>query len=181
MPRDHARYGWIWAAEWDCCPSDDGWRGPTCMVSGRTSPFGLQTAALQSRALTCRSRRRRRRASWFRLRIAGRSRGAASLLAGHAGGLVERGANPVVLAAGVQASEELRERAMPAITATVGGSGGDGLPQLWVVAANERDGRLRAGFGDDLVGPLLIRSDVRLPLVDGVDLGLCAPQHREQP
>src|SRR5271165_1738235 len=100
-----------------------------------------------------------------RKRIRSRLAVRADDLCGRAGGLVERGANPVVLAAGIQASEELRERAMPAVAAAVGGPDGDGLPHLCVLAADEHDGRARTCFGEDLVGPLLIRPDVRFPLV----------------
>jgi len=102
----------------------------------------------------------------------------ADVLAGPAGGLVERGANPVVLATGVQVGEELRARAMPAIAATVASSGGDGLPHFSVRAADERDGALRAGFGNDFVGPLLVGSDVRFVLVGGVGPGFPALQGR---
>src|SRR5271167_4544204 len=94
--------------------------------------------------------------------------------------LVERGANPVVLAAGVQAGEELRERAMPAIAATVGSSGGDGLPHVCVLAANQRDCRIGSRFGEDLVPMALLGSDVRFTLADGVGPDLHLFQGRER-
>src|SRR5262249_16529457 len=96
----------------------------------------------------------------------------ADLLARPAGGLVERGVNPVVLAAGVQDCEELGERAMPAMAATVGSSCCHGLPHLCVLAANARHGGAWTGFGDDCVGPRLIRTDMRFPLAGGVGPGL---------
>jgi len=49
--------------------------------------------------------------------------------------------------------------------------------RLWVFATNQRDGRVRAGFGEDLVGLLLIRSDVPFTLVQAAGLALCAFQY----
>src|SRR5205823_9520180 len=114
---------------------------PSGVVMAATSLRSAETGALKLKRI--RSRRATR----------------ANVLAGRAGGLIERGANPVVLAARVQASEELRQRAIPAIASTLGSPFGH-LGHLSVLAADKRDGRVRTGFGEDLMAALLIRSDV---------------------
>ena len=98
----------------------------------------------------------------------------ADLLAGPARGLVERGANPVVLAAGVQAGQELGARAMPVMTAPVGSLRGDRWRHFCFLAANECDGTRRASFGEDLVRTLLVCTDMRFLLVRGTGCSLRA-------
>jgi hypothetical protein len=72
------------------------------------------------------------------------------------GGLAD-GAQKVVLAAGIEAGEELCARAIPAFARTVGRSCNDRLPHLLVVATDQHDCRLRANLSKELMDPLLIR------------------------
>jgi len=62
----------------------------------------------------------------------------------------------------------------------VGRCRGDQLPRLFVLAANQHDGRMRAGIGEDLVGPVVTRSDVFFTHASGVDGALCAFQSGQQ-
>jgi hypothetical protein len=95
-------------------------------------------------------------------------------LALRAGGLADSGAHPIVSGAGIEGGEELCERAIPAVSRAVGRGRGDHLPRLLVLAANQRDGRVRASLGEDLVDLVLIRPDVPSTHTGGVDLLLCA-------
>jgi hypothetical protein len=87
-----------------------------------------------------------------------------------AGGLADSGARPIISVAGVESGEELCQRPIPAIFGSARRCGGDHLPCLLVLAANQCEGRMRASFGEDLVGPVLIRSGVSFTLASGVDL-----------
>ena len=84
-----------------------------------------------------------------------------------------------MLAAGIEASEELCARAIPTFACTVGRSCNDRLPQLLVIATDQHDGRIRANLSEERMDRLLIRSDVRLTLADLVDRALGAFQLRE--
>src|SRR5689334_5186510 len=79
-------------------------------------------------------------------------------LAVGAGGLAHSGAGPIVSVAGVEGREELCQRAIPAIFGSVGRCGGDHLPRLLILATNQRYGRMRSSFGEEFVGPVLIRT-----------------------
>jgi hypothetical protein len=84
-----------------------------------------------------------------------------------------------VLAARIEASEELRPRAIPTFACAVGRSCNDRLPHLLVIATDQREGRIGAGLSEDRVNGLLIRSDVRLTLADLVDRTRGTFQRRE--
>jgi hypothetical protein len=101
-------------------------------------------------------------------------------LAFRLGGPADSGAHPIMSATGVEGGEKLCERAIPAVSRAVGRGRGDHLPRLLVLAANQRDGRMRASFGQDPVGLVLIRSDVSSTHVNGVGPAPCAFQRREQ-
>jgi len=101
-------------------------------------------------------------------------------LAFRAGGLADGSTHPIVSATGVEGSKKLCKRAIPAISRTIGRCRGNHLPRLLVRAANYREGRMRASFAEDLMGPVLIRSSVPFTHVSGVGLALCAFQCGEQ-
>ena len=97
-----------------------------------------------------------------------------------AGGLADGRARPIISATGVKGGEKLCQRAIPAFFRAVGRCRGNHLPCLVVLAPNQHQGPMRASFGEELVGLVLIRSGVPFPHVSGVDLTLCAFQHGEQ-
>jgi hypothetical protein len=84
-----------------------------------------------------------------------------------------------VLTAGIENSEELCARAIPAFACTVGRLCNDRLPHLLVIATDQHDCRIRANLSEELVGALRIRSNVRLALADLVDCAFGASQCRE--
>jgi hypothetical protein len=90
-------------------------------------------------------------------------------LAVRAGALADSGAHPIVSATRVKGSEKLRERAIPAIARSVGRGRGDHLMRPRVLAANQHQGRMRASSGQDLVSPVLLRSDMPATGLDGAD------------
>jgi hypothetical protein len=91
-------------------------------------------------------------------------------LAVRASGLVDSGAQPVVLAAGIEDTDELCARAIPTFACTVGRSCNDDLPHLLVIATDHHEGRIRANPSEERMDRLLIRSDVRLGTLPRADL-----------
>ena len=87
---------------------------------------------------------------------------------------------PVVLAAGIEASQELFPRAIPIFIGPGGCPCNDRLPHLWVIARDQHEGRVRADVSEESMDSLFIRSDARLTLVDLVDRALGALQRREE-
>jgi len=84
-----------------------------------------------------------------------------------------------VSATGVKGGQKLCQRAIPAAFRAVGRCRGNHLPRLVVLAPNQHQGPMRASFGEELVGPVLIRSGVPFPHASGVGLTPCAFQHGE--
>jgi hypothetical protein len=83
-------------------------------------------------------------------------------------------------APGIEGGKKFCQRAIPAISRTVGRRRGNQLPRLLVVAANQRDGPMRASFAEDPVGLVLIRSDMPFTHASSVDPTPCSFQHRQQ-
>jgi hypothetical protein len=93
--------------------------------------------------------------------------------------LAKRGADPIVLRAGIEVGDELDERAVPAISPAIRRSCRDRPRQLRLIAAHENERGAGASFGEDLVSSVLLCSDGSLVCPHGVDAAFGAFQRRE--
>ncbi len=84
-----------------------------------------------------------------------------------------------MLAARVEAGEERRARAIPAVASSLRGAGRDRVSRFSIVATNERGGGVRPSASEDRVESLLIRFDVSFVQVGGVRPALCTFQQRD--